>query len=489
MFKTISAKHHRDKDLPGRAHNLTVLKAILDGTFYDVQGFQFHEERSDGGEYIPVADRAPSVRYSLCRMAVEDSVSLLFGDGHFPTAQTDDESTKEGLSALARETHLDLIMTDAAIRGSIGSVAIRMRILKQRVFFDVFDTIYLTPEYDPEAPDVLIGVTERYKVKGSDLAEQGYAVKDDDLGALHWFMRVWDQESETWYLPQLVTDAAEGKPPKIDNDRTVTHGIGVCPWVWIKNLPCGNDIDGRSTFLSAIDTQIEIEYQLSLGARALKYSASPTLLLKEPSGTGTVAIAAGDTIVVDKDGDGKWLEIDGGASESVREYVRLMREVALESIHGNRSNADKVSAAQSGRALELLHQPLIWLSDKLRVTYGECGLLPLLKLVIAASQKYPIKVNGKPVAFKANTDLTLSWPRWFPSTAQDRSQDANTLRTLTQAGLMSEETAVRQIIPVYDIASEQDEFAAIAADQAKADARAQAQMAQVKAVEPVEATA
>lgn len=486
MFKAIADQHPKDKGLSNRAHTLTVLKSVLDGTLYDVLPYQWHEERSGINEYIPISKRAPAVRYGLCRMAVEDSVALLFGDNHFPAIQSEDQPTVEALNALIRETHLDLVMTDAAMRGSVGSVALHLRILKQRVFIDVYDTIYLTPSYDPEAPDTLVKVAEKYRVKGADLAAQGYTIASDNMNADHWFCREWDALAETWFIPQLCTAEA---PPKIDDSRTVQHGLGFCPWVWIKNLPGGNGVDGACTFRAAVDTQIDIEYQLSLGSRALKYSAAPTLMLKEPSGTGKVAMAAGDTIIVDKDGDAKWLEIDGSASAAVIEYVRLLRETALESIHGNRSNADKVSAAQSGRALELLHQPLIWLADKLRLTYGECGLLPLYRMIIAASQKYPIKVNGKPVTLSASADITLTWPRWFPATAADRSSDANTLRTLTQAGLMSEETAVKQIAPVYDIASVADEITAIASDDAKADERAAAQAAAVTATEAVITTA
>ena len=32
------------------------------------------------------------------------------------------------------------------------------------VFFDVLDTTYLKPEWDPQEPDTLIRVTEKYKV-------------------------------------------------------------------------------------------------------------------------------------------------------------------------------------------------------------------------------------------------------------------------------------------------------------------------------------
>lgn len=489
MFRTLKSRHPRDKDMAQRTHDLAVFKSVLDGTLYDVLQYQFHEERSGNGEYIPVANRAPCVRYNLARMVVEDSISLLFGDSHFPSIVVSDEATRDALVALARETHLDALMSDAAMRGSIGSVAIRLRILKGRVFFDVFDTLYLTPQYDPDAPDTLVGITERYKVRGSELRALGYDIPDENTASEHWFQRDWDANNETWFVPILCSLVAEGRKPQIDTNRTIRHQLGVCPWVWIKNTSTSGTIDGACTFASAIETQIEIEYQLSLGGRALKYSAAPTLMLKDPSGNSQIAVAAGDTITVAEKGDAKWLEIDGSANDAVREYVRLLREIALESVHGNRSNADKLSAGQSGRAIELMHQPLIWLADKLRVSYGECGILPLLKLVVVASQKYQIKVAGQPIKLDPSAEITLAWPRWFPPTAEDRSADAGTLRTLTQSGLMSRQTAVGQIAPVYDVADANKEMAAIQADQSKADARLSAQAAQIKATEPVEASA
>jgi hypothetical protein len=484
MFKVLADRLPRDKQLPPRAHTILVRKAVLEGTIYDNQPCHWHEERNGAGEYVPVADRAPSVRYSLCRMVVEDSVALLFGDGHFPGIQCDDDATLEALKALVAETRLDALMMDAAHRGSVGSVAIRLRVLNQRPFFDVFDTAYLTPVYDPEAPDTLVGIKEQYRVKGRDLADLGYQIDDDMLGADFWFRREWDENDETWFIPQPVIDE---KPPQIDASRSVSHRLGFCPWVWIKNLPGGDGVDGWCTFRPAIETQIEIEYQLSLGARALKYSSAPTLLLKSPATSGAIMFGAGDTILVDESGDGKWLEIDGNAAKAVIEYVRSLRELALESVHGNRSNADKVSAAQSGRAQELMHQPLIWLADKLRTSYGECGLLPLLRMVVKAAQRYPLRIAGKPVKMAGGADISLLWPRWFPLTADDRQADGSTLATLTSRGLMSRETAVKQLAPVYDVPDVDAEISAIMSDEAQADARAAEQKAQIKATEQIQA--
>src|SRR6202021_775089 len=170
---------------------------------------QFHEERSPGGEYIPLRNRRPSVRYGLSRVVVEDSVSLLFSEGHFPTIDCADPTIQSVLSDIAKEARLNQVMIEAAICGSVGSVAILMRVLRRRGFFQVLDTTYLVPVWNPQAPDSLLRVTERYKVPGQKLVENGYAVPNPDIN--YWFERQWDTEYETWFSPIAVhgTGASE----------------------------------------------------------------------------------------------------------------------------------------------------------------------------------------------------------------------------------------------------------------------------------------
>ena len=137
MFDTIKSTIPYDRDYPARAYDQLIMQAVLNGTLYDRLEYEFHTEKSDAGEYIPIRKRKPSVRYGICRTVVDDSVSLLFSEGHFPTAQCEDKPTAEALQALVRETRLDDVMIDAAIKGSVGSVAVLFRVLKSRVFFDV----------------------------------------------------------------------------------------------------------------------------------------------------------------------------------------------------------------------------------------------------------------------------------------------------------------------------------------------------------------
>jgi len=448
VFSSICELIPFDRDFPTRTRRLDVFKRVLDGTLYDALPYEFHEERTGGGEYIPLRQRRPSVRYALARIVVEDSSALLFSDGHFPTIDSPDRAVRSVLAALVRGTRLNAVMGEAVRRGSIGSVAILVRVLGRRIFLDVLDTIFLTPVWDTQSPDSLLRVTERYKVSGIDLIGQGYERLEPDT--MYWFVRCWDRLWETWYVPVPVS---AGEPLEVDEGRSVRHGLGFVPVVWIRNLPGGIGVDGNCTFQAAIETSIEIDYQLSQAGRGLKYSSDPTLLIREPAGLdGQVVRGAANALVVSEKGDAKLLEIGGTASQAVIEYVRTLRQLALENIHGNRADANRLTAPASGRALELMNQGLLWLADSLRVSYGEAGILAVCRMMLRAVHRFQISVNGMSVAdIDPDAALTLRWPDWYPADALERQRDAQTLASLVSGGLLSRETALQILSSTYDI--------------------------------------
>lgn len=472
----LCAAFPRDRDLPDRAHRLTALQGVLNGTMYDALMYPFSTERSGSGEYVPLSQRRPSVRTGLCRVVTDHSVSLLFSEGRFPTIQSQSEVTREALAGLVKVAHLNQVMALAATRGSVGSVAILMQVLKNKPHFRILETAYLTPVWNPEDPDELLQVVERYKVRGRDLRDRGYAVDND--AADYWFERRWNTDEEIWYAPLPVVDARDGKPPRVDMERSVRHALGFVPIVWIKNLPAGDidSPDGACTFEAAIDTVIQLDYLLSQGARALRYSSDPTLLLKDPAmgQDATLTGGAANALVLPPEGDAKLLEINGGASQAVIEYARLLREYALESIHGNRSSADRLTAAQSGKALELMHLTLVWLADRLRISYGEVGLLSLLRMVCLASERVKggLQIGEQRYAGLDGLDLVLKWRSFFEPTYQDRNAEAQSIKEALNAGVISQQTGIAAIAGTYDIENVVAEQAAILADKDAAMSRA-----------------
>ena len=468
-FRTLKDGYPKDPDMPQRTHHLLALTRVIDGKLYHELKHAFSEEKAENGEYIPLKERRPSARTSFCRTVVNDSVSMLFDEGHFPTIECKDEKTREALAKVIKDACLNSVMIEAATRGSVGSICIHMRVLKNRVFCNVMATAYLTPEWQDEAPDTLKSVTERYKVKGKVLKELGYAIPDDQTEDSFWFQRIWDETAENWYQPQTLKDAKDGKAPVVDTQRTVEHKLGFVPMVWVRNLPCGeNDTDGAPTFpVEAIDTQIEADYLLSQGGRGLKYQSDPTLHIKEPALSGGAMVkGAANAIITAAEGDAKLLEISGDAATAVMEWIKALRVIGLEAMGGNRSDSDKLSAAQSGRAMELMNQSLIWLADKLRISYGEGAMLSLLCMIVRVSEKFALKdKRGRSIEKMSQTeDISLRWPAWYAPTYADKSTEATTLDTLRSGGLISQETAVKTIADGYDIEDVEAELAAIKAD-------------------------
>lgn len=452
----------KDRDVSERTSRLLALESVLEGRQYDVLAYPFSCERNAAGEYVPLSERRPSVRTGLCRVVVEDSVSLLFSEGHFPGIVANEPATENLLHRLIKDTGLNETMLQAAMRGSVGSVAILFRVAAGRPFFDVLPSAYLEPEWARDDARRLVRVTERFKVNGTALRAQGYDVVPDGK---YWFQRVWDENAETWFDPLPATSIAA---PRVDETRSVVHGLGFVPIVWVRNLPGvgRGEIDGACTFAPAIDTVIETDYLLSQAGRGLKYGSDPTLVLKDGGGgfAGDRVGGAATALVLPPEGDAKLLEINGNAAAAVLAHVKELRAIALEAMHGNRINPDRLGAAQSGRAMELMCQGLIWLADRLRVSYGEGALLQLLRLVCIASARLPggIEVMGERYEDIDPAGLGLRWPAWFAPSFADRQAQAGTLATLVSAGIMSVGTAGAVVAAHYDIEDPHAEAARIA---------------------------
>jgi hypothetical protein len=486
-FQSISARYRPAAWVSRRAGRLQNLRRVFEGTLYQGLTYPFSQERADSGEYIRIDERRPSVGYALCRTVVEDSVSLLFGEGRFPQMMCVNDAARQQIAALVAATKLDGVMMDAALRGSVGSVAILLRVLESRVFFEVMDTDYLDPEWRATAPDTMERLTEKYQVAGEDLAAMRYAVKPDDMKKMFWFQRIFTETAETYYQPWLVDQKGpngEAYVPRIDPEKTVEHGLGFVPVVWVKNLLGGPGLDGCCTFEPAINSQIEIEYQLSQASRGLRYSSDPLLMIREPAGAGggLMPRSAASALVVSEKGDAKLLEINGTATAAVIEFCRLVRELGLESIHGNRSTPDKMGMAQSGRALELLHEPLVWLAGQLRTQYGP-ALLELIRMVMRASRIAAVEIAGELVEFDEGDAVTLRWGPWFHPTVHDRLEESQALKHGAEAGHISRKSAVAITVETNGLPDAEAELTEIEKDIAEADARAIALGAQTKAAE------
>ncbi|GBQ63846.1 phage portal protein [Ameyamaea chiangmaiensis NBRC 103196] len=387
---------------------------------------------------------------------VEDSVALLFGDCHWPDVVSDDHEITTALRIFASDTNLAALMTEAAIRGSIGSTAILFEIESGKPRLRLLDTSLLDPVWD-EVDGDLLRVSERFIVAGQALRDRGFSVSDDDLATRFVWHRVWDRSCCIVYEPCKV-GSSEGA--NVDRVHTIIHDFGFVPIVWIRNLAAANSTDrpdGECTFERAIDTVIEADYLLSQAGRGLKYSSDPTLVLKTGGiNRDPVAREGGvvSALTLPPEGDAKLLEINGNSANAVLNHYRELRALVLEQLHGSRAHADHLTSQVSGKAMERLNQPLIWIAERLRHSYGRGGLVQIYRMACEFSKRLSggLVLSSGAVIGMEPLGLGLRWPPWYPPGEGELQQLSASLQTAIQGGFMDAGDAAHIFMGAVNIA-------------------------------------
>ena len=447
-----------------RTKNLLALEKILDGSLYDHIRYPFFKTCAGDGSYIPINKRRPSVRTHLCNVVVDDTVSLLFSASHWPSIHIQKETENEDceIEAKIRKICFDLnlpsLMEQAAVMGAVGSVAILVQAIENELVIELKRTCFLKPTFSLLDPRKLVYVREQYIVDADGLKKAGFGEFPDGN---YWFTRDFTEFETIWYEPIPVEYNTDKNINLIrDEARCTQHELGVVPIVWIKNLPSAdpNAPDGKSTFSAGIDAMIDADYLLSQTVRGLRYSSDPTMVLSVDEYqisnglTSSFTKDASHAIALPQGSDAKLLEINGTGAAAALNMWQALRSLALEAMHGNRTHGDRVSAAQSGRAMELMCLGLTWLVGRLRRSYGDCGLISVIKLIALITQKFPdLQIAGHTYGPLQAKNISLVWPAWFEPTFGDMQTIANAVQSAKSSGVVSMETAVRMMKPATHV--------------------------------------
>ncbi|GBR07006.1 phage portal protein [Acetobacter oeni LMG 21952] len=384
-------------------------------------------------------------------------------------------------------------MEQAAVMGSVGSVAILIQAVDSELVIEIKRTCFLEPTFSLFDVRKLLRVREQYIVDADGLLRAGFG---DHPPGNYWFTRDFTENETIWYQPVRLDSPLRGEDGLMRDDvRSVSHGLGVVPIVWIKNLP-GTDPgspDGKCTFAAGIDTMIDADYLLSQTVRGLRYSADPTMVLSADEyqlpGMMPQQIPkdASHAISLPQGGEAKLLEINGtGAAASLNMWEAL-RALALEAMHGNRAHGDRVTAAQSGRAMELMCLGLTWLTGRLRRSYGEFGFVSVLNLICRISQVVPeLNIGGKFHGPIEAGNISLVWPPWFEPTFGDMQTMANAVQAARSANAVSVDTAIRMMRPATHVQHVGEEKNKILDDIKAHDERLKALDGQVQDRDPTE---
>lgn len=442
-----------------RFKRLDVLQRALAGTVYnDALDTSFDIEEDMQGKYIPIKNRRPAFVYNIAKIIVEHTTALMFGEAHAPAVRvvlpnelSDTISTQhELLENIIEAIELDATCMEAMWVGSAGSAAIVMRQLDDKTpWFEIIDGKFCKPLFDPRNPKRLISLEQIYSCKVQDLEDAGYDGEYDVDLEPYWIRIQFDAQGEmrSFPLPQKkyekLGEKDDDNPLEVirwirDPDRSYTNPFSFMNVHWVRNLERQREIDGESTFDEVtVDWMTEISYAMSQINRGFRYTADPTLAISrgelnsigplggfsggpQAPGSSNIVKSPARALDVPPGGDAKLLEITGQGLANSGEFVRLMREYALEVISGMKADQQHATSVHSGRALELLHKALTWKVEKLRISYGVRCYLVLLKWVLQALVDGTLVLDNVDASqVMLDLPLRLVWPQWETPSGQD----------------------------------------------------------------------
>jgi len=429
-----------------RQRRLYALRQALESELYAARKYAFSQETSGEweGDRIALDKRRPSVEYTLPEIAVRDHISMLFGEEHRPSVLVrDDDDTNDWIVAFIEDTNLWWHMIDLATGGSVGTAVFVTRVLGPedaqqpgRFYHESWPAEECQPFFKREAPTQLDKIVRTYYISEDALKADGYDIKalktkwiSKDgrtrsakewaraeaiaiLGGdttLKWVMRVQlDAQSETWYdpVPRFIYEAADFKDSKWteDADRSSTHDLGEVPALWIRNAPGKKKHypDGACLWEAAVNFQLRIDKTMAQTGRAFDYCGDPQAW-RATGGAGgpgfgedegaTDATASGEIEVPEKGGAG-FIEIKGdGLKVAIETYISQLKTLARESCGASRIDPETVhQGVLSGAGMKMLNAGLLQCVGILRMSYGDNGIIPILKLCMRIAAKVNVEL-------------------------------------------------------------------------------------------------
>lgn len=371
-------------------------------------------------------------------------------------------------------------------------------------YFEVWSGVECAPVFKRSRPDILESIDRRYFIGDDALSAQGYDVttlkaewdkkqkgwqtaSKNMLGRLgaaaanEWAVRInLDATAETWYspVPRYVYERPDWKDAKWVKDevRTFDHGIGEVPAQWIRPLPINSDKhypDGACLFEDVIDFEYRINRTISQVGRAFDYSGDPQMARAKGTGGGMGASTFGmpvamggtasDVIEIEEGGEAKFVEITGeGLATAMDSYASGMRDFGKAAGAMSRVSTDSKTGSTmqlSSVAMKMLNGAQLILSGILRETTAERPGGYLLRLAMRLWTTLDVELPSltKKVAPDDTARFEWQWPDYYEPHGQEKLFEVQSVTDAQTAGLLSTETAIANIAPMFDVSSTDDE--------------------------------
>lgn len=411
-------------------------------------------------EYIPVRKRAPLLNYKLGQLLVSRLASKLLSQRSKPEVRVeDDPDTQAFLQIIIQNTRLFATLLEPLRRNlAAGSVFVRFAIVNGQYKVEHFLSKWCYPKFDDLGNLIFIEIKYEYE-------------DEDDLDAQKNPKKKWFK-MELGPQTDILYDNPESKEadPVFTEVSRVEHGLGFVQGEWFKTCDQPNEKDGESLLEPILGFIDEFNYSLSQSSTAISYNQDPQLaitnmdeedlekLIRSSSKAWNLGKEGTATFI---EGQLSGVEAAGTLRDKVKIHIQDLTRVIM-------LDPEKiVGSAQSAKAMEVLHGPMVELVEELRPQLEKHLNTLLLKLALATlilnerGEQVPIEI---PTGYKpVSTNVLFVWPPVFPLTMEDLQKKVQVASALTSASIFSRETMTRWLAKDFGIENVEEEIAKVAA--------------------------
>jgi hypothetical protein len=425
-----------------RSEKLKIVEKYLDGCQYE--GKTDWDTANKSENFIPVRDRKPRVIFPFAKILQDRLASKLVGKSTFPKFKIEeDEEADYFMGLLMVHSFFKAKMLDLAKEFvSYTSCFARFKIINGSLKIETHNSNYCYPEFDDSGELESVEIKYVYETDENDSA--GKQIKK-------WYKAVLTKETDTLFDNPVFE---ENKEPEFQEVESINHGLGFVQGEWFKWGETTYDVDGNDYPLAY---QLQgfmdaINYNLSQTEQSASYNLEPQLVLN-----GITSEQAEDLIktstkgwILGREGSATFLEASGNGIQRGKEVRDDLIKLASDCAKIVFLDPEKmVGSAQSGKAMEILHGPMVEMINEMRPWFEKSMVKLLQKLisvmVIMNQQGMELALTMPPKWVPSSLDIKCSWPPVFELTTQDKQQIVALALQASSGNIISRMTALKWI--------------------------------------------
>lgn len=414
------------------------------------------------GDFIGVRKRQPRINFAFAKVLASRLTSKLVGEDTFPRVIVDglpDET--EFVKSIIEWSDLRLHMLEPTRRLlNTGSVFVRFSLMGGAFKIEHALSKYCYPVFDDAGQ--LESLEIRYVY--SDSAD----VDSHGKPRQKWYKLELGRFADVLYdNPDYVPG---GGAPQFSPVETVEHDLGFVQGTWFRTSEDKHSPDGYAMVEDLVDLIDEINYSLSQSSQAVSYNQEPQLTVSgmDSEELDHIVKTSQKALNLGRDGKAAYLETNMGGVETAMKLQDKMRVGIQDIARVVLLDPEKfASHAQSGRAMEILHGPMVELLKELRPVMKK-GMTELItKMALAAliwsDRGLELALEMPPGWKPESLTLKFIWPPIFPMTLEDLGKKVSLAVSAANARLISSEAGTRYLAEDFNIEDVEEELRKIEA--------------------------